>query len=81
MLNVFTQGMSTELHYTALQYTGEINPAYTGPALSLPIAALGNEVTYEVEGSVRSQNTSKDWGDKKGCQRALIFLETNPLGM
>ena len=63
MPNMFTQGMSTELLgklYTALQYTGEINHEYTGPALSLPIAALGNEVTYDVEGSVKSQNTLKD---------------------
>lgn len=63
MPNVFTQGMSTEVIgklYMALQYTGQINPQYGGPALSLPITALGNEVMYDVERSVRSKNTSKD---------------------
>jgi len=57
--------MSTELLgklYVALKHTGQPNPEYTGPALSWPIAALGNEVTYSVEGTVRSQNTSISLG-------------------
>lgn len=62
MPNMFTQGMPTKLHeklYVALQYTRGIKPGYTGPALSLPVAPLGNEVTYDLERSIRSQNTSK----------------------
>lgn len=57
MPNMFTRGMFTELLgklYIALQYTGGINPECRGPALSLPIVVLGNEVTSDVEGNISS---------------------------